>query len=117
MSANLNPAAESKSGANAHAAVALDVLRDIELPVTLRFGRTQMSLEEVLRLDTGSVVEFDRALEDPVEVLVNGRVVARGQAVMVQGHYGVRISDIASRQECLDSTYSAMGRAVVIGES
>jgi flagellar motor switch protein FliN/FliY len=73
----------------------MDILLDIELPVTLRFGRRQMSLEDILRLDTGSIIEFDRAVEDRVELLVNDRVVARGEAVTVQGHYGVRILEIA----------------------
>jgi flagellar motor switch protein FliN/FliY len=82
----------------------LDVLLDIELPVTLRFGRTHMVLGEVLALGSGSVVEFDRAVDEPVEVLVNGRVVARGETVMVQGNYAVRVSEIASRSERLDST-------------
>ena len=85
-------------------ASALDILLDIELPVRLRFGRRQMSLDDILKLDSGSVVEFDRAVEDPVEVLVNDRVVARGEAVTVQGHYGVRILEIASARERLDST-------------
>ena len=82
----------------------LDVLLDIELPVTLRFGRTQMTLGDVIALGTGSVIEFDRGVEDPVEVLVNGRVVARGEAVMVQGNYGVRVSEIISRREGLTPT-------------
>jgi flagellar motor switch protein FliN len=72
----------------------LDVLLDIELPVTLRFGRTQMLLGDVIALGSGSVVEFDRSASDPVEVMVNGRVVARGEAVMVQGNYGVRVAEI-----------------------
>jgi flagellar motor switch protein FliN/FliY len=82
----------------------LDVLLDIELPVTLRFGRTQMLLGDVIALGTGSVIEFDRAVDEPVEVLVNGRVVARGEAVMVQGNYGVRVSEIISRRERLAPT-------------
>jgi flagellar motor switch protein FliN/FliY len=82
----------------------LDVLLDIELPVTLRFGRTQMLLGEVMALGSGSVIEFDRAVDEPVEVLVNGRVIARGETVMVQGNYAVRVSEIASRRERLDST-------------
>jgi flagellar motor switch protein FliN len=82
----------------------LDVLLDIELPVTLRFGSTRMALEAVIGLNTGSVVEFDRRVTEPVEVLVNGRVVARGEAVMVQGNYGVRISEIASRGDRLGTT-------------
>jgi flagellar motor switch protein FliN/FliY len=82
---------------------ALDLLLDIELPVTLRFGRTQMTLDEVIDLNAGSVIDFGRSAEEPVEVLVNGRVVARGEAVMVQGNYGVRISQIESRRTRLEA--------------
>jgi flagellar motor switch protein FliN/FliY len=81
----------------------LDVLLDIELPVTVRFGSAQMTFGDVMGLNTGSLVEFDRAPEEPVEVLVNGRVVARGELVMVQGNYGVRIGEISSRRERLDT--------------
>jgi flagellar motor switch protein FliN/FliY len=80
---------------------ALDLLLDIELPVTLRFGRTQMTLREVMEIGSGSLIDFGQGAEEPVEVLVNGRVVARGEAVMVQGNYGVRISQIESRRERL----------------
>ena len=104
MSERSQPSSDSKDKANGVTASALDILLDIELPVTLRFGRRQMSLDDILRLDSGSVIEFDRALEDPVEVLVNSRVVARGEAVTVQGHYGVRILEIASPRERLDAT-------------
>ena len=82
---------------------ALELLMDIELPVTLRFGRTQMSLNDVMDLNTGSVIDFGQGAEEPVEVLVNGRVVARGEAVMVQGNYGVRISQIESRRDRLEA--------------
>lgn len=103
MNESPQPAAIPKDEATKMNASALDILMDIELPVTLRFGRRQMSLDDILRLDSGSVVEFDRALDDPVEVLVNDRVVARGEAVTVQGHYGVRILEIASPHDRLDS--------------
>lgn len=74
----------------------LEVLKDIELPVMLRFGTTNMTLQDLTGLNTGSVIEFDGGLHDPVEVLVNGRVIARGEAVIVQDSYAVRISEIAS---------------------
>jgi flagellar motor switch protein FliN/FliY len=77
----------------------LEVLKDIELPVTLRFGTTRMTLQELTCLNTGSVIEFDGGLNDPVDVLVNGRVIARGEAVIVQDSYAVRISEIASPSE------------------
>ena len=82
----------------------LDQLLEIELPVTLRFGRTQMTLEEVMGLSAGSAIDFGMSDNEPVEVLVNGLVVARGEAVMVQGNYGVRISEIESRRERLEDT-------------
>ena len=82
----------------------LDVLLDIELPVTLRFGGASLSLGEVMALASGSVIEFNRALDDPVEVLVNGRVVAHGQVVTVQGNYGIKIAEVASRRERLNTT-------------
>jgi flagellar motor switch protein FliN/FliY len=96
------PAGE-EAGLGALDESALGVLLDIELPVTLRFGRTRMMLDDVLTLNTGSVVEFDRPLTEPIEVLVNGHVVARGEAVTVQGNYAVRICEIVSRGQRLDS--------------
>jgi flagellar motor switch protein FliN/FliY len=92
------------SAGNSQAASPLDVLMDIELPVTLRFGRTQMTLNEVIDLNQGSVIDFGQSADEPVEVLVNGRVVARGEAVMVKGNYGVRISQIESRRERMEAT-------------
>ncbi len=77
----------------------LDLLKDIELPVTLRFGRTRMLLEALVRLNTGSIIEFESAADEPVELLVNGRLIARGEAVIVQNSYGIRISEIAAPQE------------------
>ena len=91
------------SAASTQPGSALELLMDIELPVTLRFGRTQMSLTDVMDLSTGSVIDFGQGAEEPVEVLVNGRVVARGEAVMVQGNYGVRISQIESRRDRLEA--------------
>jgi flagellar motor switch protein FliN/FliY len=82
----------------------LDLLKDIELQVTLRFGSAQMSLKDLAGLGSGAVIELDRALADPVEVLVGGYVIARGEPIVVRGIYGIRISEIASRQERLMTT-------------
>jgi flagellar motor switch protein FliN len=88
----------------------LSMLLDIELPVTLRFGSAQMALRDIAGLTTGSVIEFDRGVDDPVEVMVDGRVVARGEAVTVQGCYGVRISEVSSRRERLaTSPFAVVG--------
>jgi len=79
----------------------LDVLLDVEMPVSVSFGRTQLRLQDVLKLITGSIIELDRAIAEPVEVVVNNCVIARGEVVVVEGNYGVRINEIMSRRERL----------------
>ena len=75
---------------------ALDLLMDMEIPVQVRFGRTEMVLRDLLALENGSVVEFPRTPEEPVDILVNGRVVAKGAIVAIQGNYGVRITEVSN---------------------
>ncbi len=70
------------------------LLMDLKLQVRVLFGRTQMRFKDVLKLGPGSIVELDRAPDDVVELLVNDRVIARGQVVVVEGCYGVRITEI-----------------------
>jgi flagellar motor switch protein FliN/FliY len=79
----------------------LDLLRDVELPVSISFGRTQMPLQDVLKLTAGSVVELDRAIDDPVALIVNDTVVALGEVVVIEGNYGLRIQQIMSRDHIL----------------
>jgi flagellar motor switch protein FliN len=74
----------------------LDLVLDFELPVLVRFGTTRMRLGDLANLNIGSAIEMERASENAVEILVNDRVVARGEAVVVQGNYGVRITEIVS---------------------
>jgi len=76
-----------------------EVLLDVSMPVSVSFGRTEMAIKEVLKLTTGSIVELNRTLTEPVEVIINDRVIARGEVVVVDGNYGVRIHHIVSRQE------------------
>jgi flagellar motor switch protein FliN/FliY len=84
-----------------------DVLLDVSMPLSVSFGRTQMPIKEVLKLTTGSIVELNRALTEPVEVIINDRVIARGEVVVVDGNYGVRILHIVSREERFQSTAHA----------
>lgn len=77
----------------------LDVILDLDLPLTVRFGQTQMALGALVEIGPGSVVGLERSPSDPVEVLVNGKVIARGEVVAVSGNYGVRITDIVSPSE------------------
>jgi len=79
----------------------LDLLLDVELPVSVSFGRAQVPLKEVLKLTSGSIVELNRTISDPVEVIVNNCVIARGEVVVVEGNYGIRINQIVNRQERL----------------
>jgi len=84
-------------GRNSRAAThPLEILKHVEIPVSVSFGRTQMLLKDLLRLANGSVVPLDRELGDEVEIRVNNCVIARGEVVAVDGNYGVRILEIAS---------------------
>jgi len=67
---------------------------DIELPMVVRFGCTDLPLKTLSTLGPGSLIDLSRAPEDPVEVLVGGRVVAHGEVVVVSGSYGIRIVDV-----------------------
>jgi flagellar motor switch protein FliN len=78
-----------------------ELLLDVELPVSISFGRAQVPLKDVLKLTTGSIVELNRSIAEPVEVIVNNCVIARGEVVVVEGNFGVRIHEVISRQERL----------------
>lgn len=77
----------------------LDLLRGMELEITLRFGQRQMPLREILELGPGSVVELDRQVDEPVELLVGGKVIGHGEVVVAGGGYGLRVTAIASLQQ------------------
>lgn len=79
----------------------LDLLLEVEMPVSVSFGRTQLPLRDLLKLTTGSIIELNRTVNEPVEVIVNNCVIARGEVVVVEGNYGIRIKEIISRQERL----------------
>jgi flagellar motor switch protein FliN/FliY len=82
----------------------LDLLLDVEIPVTVEVGRTLKTLDEVLSLVPGSVVALDKKAEEPVDLRVNGKLVARGEVVLVDDQYGLRITqiiDAAGRIESL----------------
>jgi len=81
----------------------MDLLLEVDLPVSISFGRTRLPMKDILKLTTGSIVELNRGVNDPVEVLVNRCLIARGEVVVVDGNYGVRIQEIASRQDRLRS--------------
>jgi len=95
------PAAPKASSEEAQRASPIDLLLDVELPVSVSFGRAQLALKDVIKLTTGSIVELNRSVSEPVEVIVNNCVIARGEVVVVEGNFGVRIKQVISRQERL----------------
>jgi flagellar motor switch protein FliN len=95
--------AQAASRTPAGSSRTMELLLDVELPVSISFGRSQLPLKDVLKLTTGSIVELNRTVSEPVEVLVNDSLIARGEVVVVDGNYAVRIQHIVSLQDRLRS--------------
>jgi flagellar motor switch protein FliN len=72
----------------------LSQLAAVPIPVTVQLGRARLTLGDLCRLKPGTLLELDREAHEPADVLVNGRVVARGEIVTIEGHYGVRITRV-----------------------
>jgi flagellar motor switch protein FliN/FliY len=91
--------------AAAHADVAApqpnDVILDIGVQLSLEVGRTTMNIRRLLQLNVGTVIELDRPAGDPLDVFVNGRLVAHGEVVMVNEHYGVRFTEAVTSGETI----------------
>ena len=77
----------------------LDVIMDIDLPLVVRFGRTELPLRTLTTLGPGSVIDLGRSPDEPVEILISNRVVARGEVLIMSGNYGVRIQEVVSPAE------------------
>ena len=79
--------------------VKLDVVLDIPVNISMEIGRTKISIRNLLQLNQGSVVELDRLAGEPMDVLVNGTLIARGEVVVVNEKFGIRLTDIISPAE------------------
>lgn len=79
----------------------LDLLYDLQLPVSIELGKTNMLIRDILRLGRGSVIEFDKLVSEPVDVLVNGKKVAEGEVVVIDKHFGIRITTLVDPAERL----------------
>ncbi len=77
----------------------INFLLDIPLDVCVEIGRTKMQIKDLLQLGQGSVIELDKLAGEPVEVLINGKLIARGEVVVVNEKFGVRLTDIVSPSE------------------
>jgi flagellar motor switch protein FliN len=78
---------------------AAPLLMGVKLPIRVLLGRTELCLRDIAQLGNGAVVELDCSPDDPVEIIVNDRVIAHGEVVVVSGNYGVRITKIASQNQ------------------
>lgn len=74
----------------------LDVVLDIPVTITMEVGRTEISIRNLLQLNQGSVVELDRLAGEPLDVMINGTIVAHGEVVVVNDKYGIRMTDVVS---------------------
>ncbi|MDR0842485.1 MAG: flagellar motor switch protein FliN [Acidobacteriota bacterium] len=97
-------AAQGGSAAmHAAAGVNMDLLLDVDLPVSVAFGYSEMALKDVVKLGTGAVIELNKSVNDPVTIIVNQKPIARGEVVMVDGNYGVRVLEVESTADRIRS--------------
>ena len=79
----------------------IDLLMDVSLPIAIELGRTRMSISDILALGPGSVVELNKLAGEPVDVLVNGKIVAKGEVVVIDENFGVRVTQLMTPEERL----------------
>ena len=81
----------------------LNMLLDIPLQMSVELGRTKRSVKEILELTSGSIIELDKLAGEPVDILVNNRLIAKGEVVVIDENFGVRITDILSQADRLNN--------------
>jgi flagellar motor switch protein FliN/FliY len=81
----------------------LDMIMDLPLEVSVRLGQSRILIRELLRLDKNSVLELDQGADEPLDIVVNDSVLARGEVVDIEGRLGIRITDIVSRKERVET--------------
>ena len=96
------PAPQAPAAAPALSA-GIELLLDVELEASLRFGCREMPLSEILDLGPGDVVQLDRHVADPVDLIVGDKIVARGEVVLVNGNFGLRVTEVAAPRKRLES--------------
>jgi flagellar motor switch protein FliN/FliY len=94
-----NPAKVKKSSVNSTEELNLDVILDVPVTISMEIGRTQINIRNLLQLTQGSVVELDRFAGEPLDVLVNGTLIAHGEVVVVNDKFGIRLTDVISPSE------------------
>src|SRR5690606_9727685 len=97
---NVQPVQFANFGAPAYGQVDennLNLLMDIPLTVTVELGRTQKQIKDILELSQGSIIELDKLAGEPVDILVNNKLIAKGEVVVIDENFGVRVTDIVSQ--------------------
>ena len=79
----------------------LDMLMDLSLQVSIELGRTKMIIKDIIELQRGSVIELEKLASEPVDILVNGRKIAEGEVVVIEKHFGIRITNLIESSERL----------------
>ena len=93
-------AAEKKvdAGLDAMNVDKLNLLKDVEIPVSVEIGQTSLAVREILDLDRGSILTLDKEAEEPMDIRVNGKLIARGEIVVVKENFGIRITEIIDEE-------------------
>jgi flagellar motor switch protein FliN/FliY len=97
--AELDPLTDDSRPAGDNSTPELDVILDIPVSISMEVGRTEIPIRNLLQLNQGSVVELDRLAGEPLDVLVNGTLIAHGEVVMVNDKFGIRLTDVVSQSE------------------
>lgn len=94
--AEFSPLSQTMDSAPRHG---VDLIMDVQLQVAVELGRAKLHVRDILGLGPGAVVELDKHSGEPVEVVINGKLVAKGEVVLIDENFGVRITEIVSKQE------------------
>ncbi len=95
---------DGDAGSNAN----LDLILEIPITLSMEIGRTKMRISELLKLSSGSIVELQRMVDEPLDVLVNGKLIAQGEAVVIDGKFGIRLTDVMSKQDRISNLQSGI---------
>ena len=95
------PGADAPLTDAAGAEINLDALMDVQVTLSVEIGRSKMPIKQLISLNQGAVVELDRSVNEPLDLLVNGTLIARGEVVVVEGQFGLRLIDVVSASERL----------------
>jgi flagellar motor switch protein FliN/FliY len=95
--------AEFSHGGGTASEVPLDTLLDLPIPVTIELGKTRMTVQDILRLGRGSVIQLERMAGEPVDIIVGDRRFAEGEVVVINEHFGIRITRLLARLPAMPS--------------